>query len=216
MSSRKPVPRRRSRALIRETTREALLAAGMAEFAEKGVDSPSLDAICARAGYTRGAFYVHFRDRDDFLVAVMDRIIGPFLDAVIATGDAAHDLEHTVGRFADAVRLAREGGAGVGPERVLPPFASGVSFHRVLEACARSDELRGRVVRLLEEAVARLARAAQRGQNAQTIRRDVDAEPMAFLVLAMALGVISAFELGLGFDLERARKAALKLVARGR
>ncbi|MGH7328029.1 MAG: TetR family transcriptional regulator, partial [Polyangiaceae bacterium] len=56
-------------------TRDALIAAGAMEFAEKGVDGPSLDGICARAGFTRGAFYVHFRDRDDLLVAVVDRVL---------------------------------------------------------------------------------------------------------------------------------------------
>ena len=46
----------------------------MALFAKHGLDGPSLDDICAHAGFTRGAFYVHFEDRDDFLVAVMDRV----------------------------------------------------------------------------------------------------------------------------------------------
>ena len=51
----------------KQETREALLQAAMAEFAEKGLDLPSLDAICARAGFTRGAFYVHFRDREELV-----------------------------------------------------------------------------------------------------------------------------------------------------
>ena len=57
-----PTRRRRE---TKQETREALISAALAEFAEHGFDAPSLDAICARAGYTRGAFYVHFRDRSD-------------------------------------------------------------------------------------------------------------------------------------------------------
>src|SRR5262252_1452795 len=52
-----------------QRTREALIQAGIELFAEKGLDAPSLDEICDRAGYTRGAFYVHFADRDEFVVA---------------------------------------------------------------------------------------------------------------------------------------------------
>jgi len=38
------------------------------------LDTPSLDDICDRAGFTRGAFYVHFADREALLVAVMDHV----------------------------------------------------------------------------------------------------------------------------------------------
>ena len=70
-----------SRPVGRRETREALIQAGMAELAGQGLKQPSLDAICARAGFTRGAFYVHFEDREDFIAAVMERVLGGFLDA---------------------------------------------------------------------------------------------------------------------------------------
>src|SRR4249919_2412241 len=82
----------KSRDDAKRETREALIAAGVAAFAEEGIDAPSLDSICARAGYTRGAFYVHFKDRDDFLIAVMERAIGGFLDALTPSGEAGRDL----------------------------------------------------------------------------------------------------------------------------
>ncbi|MBM4360960.1 MAG: TetR family transcriptional regulator, partial [Deltaproteobacteria bacterium] len=59
------MPRRgKSRAEASQETRDALIEAGMAAFASEGLDAPSLDSICERAGYTRGAFYVHFKDRN--------------------------------------------------------------------------------------------------------------------------------------------------------
>ena len=64
----------------RKSTRQALLAGRAAELIEHGLDAPSLDAICARAGFTRGAFYVHFKDRDDFLVAVTDWALSGIVD----------------------------------------------------------------------------------------------------------------------------------------
>src|SRR6185436_7358643 len=120
-------PRRRSEA--KQETREALIAAALAEFAEHGLDAPSLDAICARAGYTRGAFYVHFRDRADLLVAVVEHAMTVFMDAVIATGGEGHDLERTIDRFAGAVAGAIGGGAA----STQLPLPAGVSFARVLE-----------------------------------------------------------------------------------
>ena len=55
-------------------SRAALVQAAFELFAEQGLDVPSLDAICDRAGYTRGAFYVHFKTREDTIVAVMDQV----------------------------------------------------------------------------------------------------------------------------------------------
>jgi len=210
-----------SREAAKEETREALLLAGLAEFAEKGLDAPSLDAICARAGYTRGAFYVHFKDRDDFLVAAMERVLGPFLDAVIATGRAPQDVARTVQRFVDLVHTVH--GAGGAP--ILPVAAAGapaelpaaglVQLHRLLEACARSPRLRARLVRLLRGAIERVARTAKAGQDAGSVRADVDANAVASLLVALALGVITALEIGVPLDLATMRDALLACVAGG-
>jgi AcrR family transcriptional regulator len=192
----------RGRTATKEETRTALIEAGLAEFAERGLDTPSLDAICARAGYTRGAFYVHFRDRDDFLVAVMERLLGTFLDAIIATGDSAHDLETTITRFAGVVTN----------DAPVPPLPGGVPFHRVLDACARSTTLREKLVTLLTQAAGRVAAAATAGQEASAVRRDVDADQLGMLLVTAALGVMTAVELGLPLDTSALRTVALRLM----
>jgi len=210
-----------SREAAKEETREALLLAGLAEFAEKGLDAPSLDAICARAGYTRGAFYVHFKDRDDFLVAAMERVLGPFLDAVIAGGGAPQDVERTIERFVELVQtLHAAGGAPILP--VAPAAAPSelpaqglVQFHRLLEACARSTRLRARLVGLLRGAIERVAGTAKAGQEAGSVRPDVDADALAALLVALALGVITALEIGVPLDLATMRNALLACVAAG-
>jgi len=201
---------RRSRDLAKQESRAALLEAGLEEFAAHGLESPSLDAICARAGYTRGAFYVHFRDREDFVVAVMERVLGAFLDAVIATGDQAHDLERTVGRFAQAL----EGMDGSGRKRRRSPasLASGLQVHRLLEACARSPAIRSRVAGLVQQALGRLAQAASAGQMAHTIRRDVPAHDVATLLVMMAIGLLVAGEIGVPLDPRAGRALVLALL----
>lgn len=202
------VPRRKPAS---DETRQALLAAGLAEFADKGLDAPSLDAICARAGFTRGAFYVHFRGREDFLVAVMEHVIRAFLDAIIATGDEAHDLEHTIDRFADAVAAAQ--GARPPAHGVLPPFAMGLAFHRFLEGCARSKDLRERFVDLVEQGAHRVAVAMGEGQRAGTVRHDVDPEPAGRLLALLALGIVVGLETGVGVDVAAMRAAVQRLLA---
>ena len=176
------MPRRpKSRSTAKQETRDALVAAALAEFGTHGLDNPSLDAICARAGFTRGAFYVHFRSRDELLAAVMEHVLGAFLDAVIARGDDAHDLERTVGRFADAVAEAVGGRRGDGP--AAAPLPTAVPFSRVLEAISRAPKLRARFATMLQGAIARLADVVAQGQRGRAVRRDVAPQSAAFLLV---------------------------------
>jgi TetR/AcrR family transcriptional repressor of nem operon len=200
----------RGRQATKQETREALIAAALAEFAAHGLDTPSLDAICARAGFTRGAFYVHFRDRDDLMVAVVEHALAAFLDAMIATGDEARDLARTVDRFAGAVAatLAAPGG------RISPilPLPESVPFARVLDAVTRSPRLRASFTTLLEGAIERLSATTAHGQRAGTVRGDVDARQVAFLLTMVALGVMAALDARLAIDAEGARAAVSLLL----
>jgi AcrR family transcriptional regulator len=191
-------------------TREALVQAAMAEFAERGLDAPSLDAICARAGFTRGAFYVHFEGREDLVAAVMQRALGAFFDAIIAADAQADDLERTVRRFEEAVvGLARLRGGRGRRAAQLP----GVPFHRVLEACARSGPLQERFAALLGEAGRRVALAAAAGQAAGRVRGDVPAGTLGALLVTLALGYVALLEAGVPIDAATARRAVLALLA---
>jgi TetR/AcrR family transcriptional repressor of nem operon len=198
-----------ARELSKQETREALLRSAMAEFAEHGLDAPSLDAICARAGFTRGAFYVHFRDREDLVAAVMERVLGAFLDALVARGEGERGLAATVERFAAAVsaqREARAQGRTAASEPADVWGAPGVPFHQVLAACSRSPELRRRFVSVLEEAMRRVSRAA--GSEG---RPDPDA--LATLLVLLALGVRAALDLDLAADVAAPRDALLRMLA---
>lgn len=207
------VPQRRSaRDAGKQETREALVAAALAEFGERGLDAPSLDAICARAGYTRGAFYVHFRSRDDLVVAAMERVLRAFLDAVIGPGTAATDLETAVGRFAGML-VALGAARGEGRRRQGPAALASAPLHRLLEAGSRSPAIRERFVSLLREAAERLTLTARAGQTARRVRGDVDAGSLAMVLVALALGVTTAAEAGLPLDIEAARRTVVSLFA---
>lgn len=193
-------PRERSK----EATREALIGAASQAFAEEGLDAPSLDAICERAGLTRGAFYVHFKDREELIVAVMERTRRGLMDAMILTeGDSGADpraLERTMRFFADAVS------SGAYPPR------GAVRLHSFLEACARSTKIRDLQERLLRESVQRLAEGARAGQHAGAVRDDVDADALSTLLVALVIGVEVMTELKIPFDAHQGAEVMLKLL----
>lgn len=57
----------------RSQTRERLIDAAVVLFAEKGVLGASVEEICERAQFTRGAFYSNFSDKDALCLAVLIR-----------------------------------------------------------------------------------------------------------------------------------------------
>jgi TetR/AcrR family transcriptional regulator, transcriptional repressor for nem operon len=193
----------RAREATKAETRDALIAAGAVEFAAKGVEGPSLDAICARAGFTRGAFYVHFRDRDDLLVAVIGRILTSFHDTVIAAENSPGDLEQTIARFLAAIAAESPATHGRGHWH----------FHDTLAACARIPKVRERYLALQLGAVDRLATAARAGQRAKTVRNDVPADTMGQILILLTLGIGAALEIGMPIDFARGGAALKALLA---
>lgn len=67
MTGRTPSPPRQARAI---RTRRALLDAALTLFEREGLAAVSIDAVVREAGVAKGTFYVHFRDRDAFLLEV--------------------------------------------------------------------------------------------------------------------------------------------------
>lgn len=64
---------RRTQEERRESTREALLAAAVGLFAERGVESATLQDVSDRAGLSKGALTHHFDSKDSLVDAVLDR-----------------------------------------------------------------------------------------------------------------------------------------------
>ncbi|AJP04706.1 TetR family transcriptional regulator [Streptomyces cyaneogriseus subsp. noncyanogenus] len=56
----------------RPRTTARLLEAARETFAERGFHGSSIEAICERAGLTRGAFYSNFRTKDELFFALFD------------------------------------------------------------------------------------------------------------------------------------------------
>ncbi|MFJ8647276.1 TetR/AcrR family transcriptional regulator [Streptomyces sp. NPDC093546] len=63
-----PLPKRRlTREETRQQTRDRLLAAAAELFAERGVSGTPVEQIAERAGFSRGAFYGNFDDKNDLV-----------------------------------------------------------------------------------------------------------------------------------------------------
>lgn len=65
--------KRKTQTEKREQTREDILAAASRVFATRGFHAASLDAIADEAGFSRGAVYYNFADKDELFLELLDR-----------------------------------------------------------------------------------------------------------------------------------------------
>lgn len=59
----------------REETRRRLLDSAYETFCEVGFQAATIEAVCTRAGFTRGAFYSNFTSLDELLLALWERTV---------------------------------------------------------------------------------------------------------------------------------------------
>lgn len=73
---------RLSQAESRSLTRARLLDSAERVFAEKGFGAASLEEIAEAAGYSRGALYYNFADKDELFIALLERRLAADIDTV--------------------------------------------------------------------------------------------------------------------------------------
>ncbi len=73
----------------RPATRERLLDAASEVFGERGFAAATVEEVCERAGFTRGAFYSNFATKEELLLALLDREEAQVLERLSAAVDTA-------------------------------------------------------------------------------------------------------------------------------
>ncbi len=203
-----------SRATAKRETRAALIRAALEEFATRGFDAPSLDSICEKAGYTRGAFYVHFRSREELVAAVMESQLSRLLDAVIGTDVQNADLEQTIDLY---VNLSTRGRKRLDVPTARPPLGRGddILLHHLLESCERSPAVREKLQQMLDGSIDRLVDVVNHEAESGGVRKEIGAREVSSLLVLLALGLRVATDLELSIDVESTRDALGKLLAPG-
>jgi TetR/AcrR family transcriptional repressor of nem operon len=193
--------RSRRRMETKRATREALLDAGLDAIIEHGLDA-GLEGICTRAGYTRGAFYVHFKNREDFLLALTEKVLDAIVETILnlnADGGVAGTVEH----FSEAL----EGGLWPLVPRIR------VATVRMMDATERWPAIRSAFERFLAVAVERLTYGVLQDQTAGHIRRDIETRDLATLLVTLAAGTIMLASTSVRPAREKQRALLLSIIA---
>jgi AcrR family transcriptional regulator len=147
--------KRRTQAERREETRGQLLAAAARVFARRGFHATSLDAIGEEAGFSRGAVYYNFADKEELFLELLDTRCAERaadLRDVFAVSD--DDIETGASQAQRAARSAFDGMTG-DPEwralymEFLAHAARDPAFRR--RFARRTQQMRGALEELVVE-----------------------------------------------------------------
>ena len=70
-------------------TRNCLMKSAAKVFAKRGLQQASIDEVAEEAGYTKGAFYANFKNKEELFLAMLDERFGQKLAEIerVAAGD---------------------------------------------------------------------------------------------------------------------------------
>jgi AcrR family transcriptional regulator len=136
--------KRRTQAERREETREQVLAAAARVFAKRGFHGTSLEAVAEEAGFSRGAVYYNFADKEELFLELLDR----------RCAERAQDLrELFAGGDDDVASTSRQ--AQVAADRALDAMTGDPEwralYHEFLAQAARDPAFRRRFARRVGE-----------------------------------------------------------------
>lgn len=198
MTSRLTLPQQRAR-----ETRQRILDSAYRAFARLGYGQATVEDILAEAGISRGAFYHHFRGKEELLKGLLSDHTREFDQMTVAVA-AASSLREVIDTFV---------AVWIGHFTSDPDFAPLSLEFRVQatrEAWAR-EFLAGfhRQVRGLIAGVLRMA------QNAGIARTDLDVEPAATMLFGLMDGICLEWAVDPeGVDLEKLRPRVVDVIER--
>jgi TetR/AcrR family fatty acid metabolism transcriptional regulator len=168
-------PRRRGR----EKTRARLLQAATSVLARCGFDRATVDEIVREAGFSKGAFYVHFESKDDLFWAVLEERISRQQQALRQAVDHSKPIDDNVRTVLSAVF----GLLGDDP-------LWGSLFMEFHAHAARNDEVRRRLGTMYEAWRQLIVDILNVTREAGRMRKDADLEFMATVLVATVEGSI--------------------------
>jgi AcrR family transcriptional regulator len=169
-----PVPAR-SRRPTREETRTRLLDAAARVFIERGIAAASVEEITEAAGFSRGAFYSNFDDKDALVLALLQRLT----DASMA------EIEDLLERYPDPdeyIRATQE--MIVSPTRRAGNHDPVLSIELVLYAL-RNPAARPLLKERLDRAEAMIWRVVERNATALGLDAADNRRAIAAMIVAM-------------------------------
>jgi AcrR family transcriptional regulator len=194
----RPVAKRRTQAERRGESERALVEAAISVVAREGVSAATFEAICGRAGYSRGLVTQRFGSKDGLIEMVINHLHERHDDILTAAGIDTLPGFEAVLRYVDLyLRDLSAEGQGRAYFMLL---SSAVADMTALRAAFAAEHAR------IEH---RLEALVLKGQEEGDIRREIDADAAALMIGSLLLGLSMQLLVDPSTNVEPIRKTSL-------
>jgi AcrR family transcriptional regulator len=160
---------------------DALLDAAREEFARAGLERARVEDVARRAGISKGAFYLHFRSKDDAFREIVQRFLGALEDHARRRHEAEDRLAGEVARGAATAAVQFEAECALDAD-LLELLWRNRQLVAAVDGASRKL-YRDLIADFRRRMHARIARRIAERQAAGALRADVAPEVVADLVM---------------------------------
>ncbi|WP_417445624.1 TetR/AcrR family transcriptional regulator [Kangiella sp.] len=173
-----------SKAAVRnpDATRQNILQVAFEEILLKGYQGLRVDEVLKQTGFTKGAFYHHFKSKKELGHAVIDEVLKPWIHE-----RWIEPLKQVKDPINDLIKMMNDSRAEIN----IKELHTGCPLNNLTHEMSPLDEsFRVRIVAIWEIWYEALAETFERGQQTGQIRKDVNPHNIARFLIATIEGII--------------------------
>jgi AcrR family transcriptional regulator len=160
----------------REETRQKLLDSALQVFARNGYERATVDEIVREAGFSKGAFYVHFETKEDLFWEMLQERIDAQQELFRLTLDESLSVAENEHRILEqAFNMSTH---PLGPALILEFTAHGM----------RNEKVREQLAKMYERWHSFVVETLERGRELGIVRKDLDVGLLASVLMALFEG----------------------------
>jgi AcrR family transcriptional regulator len=158
-------------------TRTCLMESAARVFTRRGLQHASIDEVAEDAGYTKGAFYANFKNKEELFLAMLDERFAERIEQIERAGASSSELDSQVRQASDD--FARYVSADREWQRLFFEFAA---------YAARNDDFREELVTRYRALQERIADVYRRSCEQAGVEPPLPLEQVSLMTFAMANG----------------------------
>lgn len=173
-----------SKAAVRnpDATRQNILQVAFEEILLKGYQGLRVDEVLKQTGFTKGAFYHHFKSKKELGHAVIDEVLKPWIHE-----RWIEPLKQVKDPINDLIKMMNDSRAEIN----IKELHTGCPLNNLTHEMSPLDEsFRVRIVAIWEDWYEALAATFERGQQNGLIKKDVNPRNIARFLIATIEGII--------------------------
>lgn len=163
----------------REETRQRLMKAAFGVFARNGYERATVDEIVRDAGFSKGAFYVHFNSKEDLFWAMLEERVTSlqvgFLQVVHPEATLRENIRSLIAAIFDI-------------EKQDPQWPA--TFMEFLAHAERKPEVRRRLAKIFKSWHRFITELLEVSREAGVVRTDMEADVLARAAIALIEGTL--------------------------